>query len=81
MAQITVGSTAPIPIPVQAGFRAVIQNIGPGVVFFSTAANVTTATGIQIGVNGLYEHQQFPMNLRTIYLVSASTSDIRYDFL
>ena len=77
--KLTVG-TAPVELPLGVTTTPVIQNLGPGTVYFDGSNEVTTGTGIQVPLNGSYE---FPRDLGlgggTIWLVSTeAATDVRY---
>lgn len=57
--------------------RLLIQNLGPGIVYFNTEEEVTTTNGFQIAVNGAYEFPT-PSALDTVSIVaSAPDTDVR----
>lgn len=55
MAQLTVGTTAVDVLAATGRGRPIIQNLGPGKLYFDSAPNVTTSTGIQLAVGASYE--------------------------
>ena len=76
---LTVGVT-PVALPEGNEATPVIQNLGPGIVYFDSDATVTVATGIRLGVGSAYE---FPRDLGLgggkLYLVSTlAATDVRY---
>ena len=79
MANVTVGTSSPVPVVVPGDALLILQNLGPGNVYMDTASNVTTGTGIKLVVDAGYEfgHQipwgsgvDFPSAGTTIYAIA-----------
>lgn len=79
MAKLTVGVT-PVELPLTGTTTPVIQNLGPGTVYFDADSEVAAETGLEVPVGGGYE---FPRDLNlgegVIYLVATEVgTDVRY---
>lgn len=77
--QITVGTT-PVRFPGRGNARPMVQNLGPGLVYFDNRDNVSIETGIQMPVGSIYE---FPTDLQRgggyVYLVAdQDDTDVRF---
>lgn len=76
--KIAVGTT-PVQLPYKGHVTPMVQNLGPGVVYFDNDPNVSATTGIQMQVGAVYE---FPGDLSggggLVWLVANSgTCDVR----
>lgn len=80
--KVTVGATpqkldtSDYPDRGSAGQVLIIQNLGPGEVYFDSTDEVTIETGVQIGVKGGYELSEFTPNT-PVYFVATQESDLR----
>lgn len=80
MANITVGTTA-VELPLGAGARPLIQNLGAGNLYLGRRSTVTSSTGIKLVPGATYE---FPADLGlsggSVWLIAdAAGTDVRYD--
>lgn len=83
MANFTVDTTTDAPLDIPMNVRPSLQNKGPGKVYMDFDPAVSTASGFEIAVNGVYE---FPEQLndaspngQPLYAVSdADGTDLRY---
>lgn len=78
--KVTVGASEPVALDLPGTATPVIQNLGPGDLYFDADPEVSTDTGIRIPVNGGYE---FPRDLNlgegSIYLIASErNTDVRY---
>lgn len=75
--KLTVGAT-PVQLPYKGNVTPLLQNLGPGKVYFDNSPTVTTSTGIEMVVGAVYE---WPGDLGggggIVWLVSDGTSDVR----
>lgn len=77
--KITVGTSA-VSLGLDSSSTPVIQNLGPGNVYIDSTDQVTTSTGLKLGVGDVYE---FLRDLNQaggeIFLVAdAGNTDVRY---
>lgn len=66
-------------LPVDSSASPLVQNIGPGTVYFDTRRDVTVGTGFRLAAGAAYE---FPRDLNqsggALFLVADADSDVRY---
>lgn len=83
MSSLTVGTSTPVQLPMGGSATPLMQNLGPGTIYWANDPAVTVAAGAHAGValavNAMY---QFPSDLSggagAIYLISsASATDVR----
>jgi hypothetical protein len=77
--QMMVGTT-PVRFPGRGNTRPMMQNLGPGDIYFDNKPDVTPETGIQMAVGAIYE---YPTDLQRgggfVYMVSdQDNTDLRY---
>lgn len=54
--------------------KLVLQNLGPGTVYFDTLSDVTTASGVELSVNGSFDLDY----VQPVYVIaSAASTDLR----
>ena len=61
----------------ESGLILIVQNLGPGDVYFGYTDDVAVASGIKIATGGGYEFPRAPA--RTVWLVSDGTADVRWE--
>lgn len=76
--KVTVGTT-PMPLGVDSSGTPILQNLGPGTIYFDGIADVSANSGIRLGVGDLYEFaRDLSMSSGAIYVVSsAADTDLR----
>lgn len=86
MAAISVSGTA-VPLDTSAypdlrksSQTLVIQNLGPGILYIDSDAEVTTTTGIKLEVGLAWEVTSYDPS-RPVYAISSGTSDVRFTAL
>jgi hypothetical protein len=78
MSAISVGTT-PVKLSAAVGrAKVIIQNLGPGTLYFDLDAAVAPETGIKIPADSGYEFYSSLGDTGDLYLVSSATSDVRY---
>lgn len=75
--QITVG-TAAVAIPSFGRGRLLIQNLGPGVVYFDTKGSVSVSTGLKLPVGAVYESASPSAGDDVRLIADAANTDVRY---
>lgn len=75
MANVTIGQT-PVQVKDLNRGAALIQNMGPDALYMDSIEDVTTSTGFEIAVDGVYETAGSGGD-STIFLVSAGSSVVR----
>lgn len=78
MAQVTVGTTAQL-LTLSGRGHIILQNLGPGNIFFDVDATAASTTGVQIPAGNLYEFLTDAAD-ETQYSViaDAAGTDVRY---
>jgi hypothetical protein len=80
MQQITVTTTV-ASLPLGGNATPILQNLGPGMVYFGPTFSLTAGNGFKLPPGVGYE---FPQSLRAmsswdvVYVISDSTADLRY---
>ena len=74
MAAITVGATDVVEFDMAGMTNPVIQNLGPGVVYFGIEPDVDDDTGVQLAVGAAYEFRRVFGDGDVIYLISSQSA-------
>lgn len=75
--QLLVGTNA-VAVPSKGRGRPVIQNLGPGNVYFDSDPGVTTTTGLKIAPEAAYEFSSASALEKGISLIAdAANTDVR----
>ncbi len=76
--KITVGTT-PVKLPYAGRVTPMIQNLGPGNVYFDSDQNVSSATGVMLNPGAVYESpRDISIGGGTVYLVADTAGcDVR----
>jgi hypothetical protein len=80
MNQITV-TTAVLNLPLGTGSRPLLQNLGPGDVYFGDSPSVSTANAFKLTPGMGYEFSEplpYSGSFEQVWVVSNSTADLRY---
>lgn len=74
--KILVGA-APVALPSSGRTRWLVQNLGPGKVYFDTEEPASTGTGIEIGVGAVYEFPTSSADDDITLVASAEGTEVR----
>ena len=75
---LTVGTVTAVAVPVPGDAPAVVQNLGPGIVYVDGNSAVTTATGLKILVGATVTINS-PSSIGALYVISDTTAtSVRY---
>ena len=80
MNKVTV-TTAVFNLPLGTGSRPLLQNLGPGDIYFGDSSSVSVNNGFKLSPGMGYEFPHtlpFSGSFEQIFVVSNSTADLRY---
>lgn len=69
----------PQQVPLDGSQAPMLQNLGPGTIYFDARADVAVGTGIELAVGDVYEFPDDLHNIGALFVVSTvADTDLRY---